>query len=399
MLDEIFGMANFRNEVIWKRSHAHNSAKRYGPNHDVLLFYGASNAVGWNPVYQEYDESYIEKHFSHVDENGRRYKRENPTGAGTRNGVTGQAWRGIDPTAKGRHWARTPEALEALDAAGLIDWPRKDGGWPYIRLYLDERHGIPVQDIWTDIDPINMIAKERLGYPTQKPEALLERIIEASSSPGDVVLDPFCGCGTTIAVAQRLERPWIGIDISPTAVNIMRRRLRKATNGAYQPKIEGLPATVDELRTLKPFEFQNWVIGKVWGTASVRKSNDMGIDGYSFMVHDPIQVKQSEKVGRNVIDNFQTAMRREKKTTGYVIAFSFTKNAREEVARARWEEKLDIKLITVASLLASPVDEYGPLIPEGATIVDMPLTGPAMGKALPTAEELVASDKRPSAIA
>lgn len=230
---------------------------------------------------------------------------------------------------------------------------------------------------------------ERLGYPTQKPEALLERIIAASSNPGDVVLDPFCGCGTTVAVAERMERRWVGIDVSPTAVRLMQRRLIKATNGQCRPTTVGLPVSESDLRDLKPFEFQNWIMSKVWGTAAPKKTGDMGIDGYSFMKHDPIQVKQSDSVGRNVVDNFETAMRRNGSDTGYIIAFSFTRGAREEVARARVKDKLDITLVTVASLLASTDEEHGPLIPADATIHDLPLEAPVSTKDLPTGQQLI----------
>jgi hypothetical protein len=160
VLDAVFGPTNFRNEIIWKRSHAHNTARRYGSNHDVILFYGKTANVIWNPVHQEYDPEYVAKHYRHVDAQGRRYKYENPTGAGISKGVTGQPWRGIDPTAKGRHWARRPEELDKLHALGRIHWPAKEGAWPYIKVYLDEMKGIPAQDTWADIDAINMMAAE-----------------------------------------------------------------------------------------------------------------------------------------------------------------------------------------------------------------------------------------------
>lgn len=173
----------------------------------------------------------------------------------------------------------------------------------------------------------------------------------ASSNPGDIVLDPFAGCGTTQVVAERLGREWIGIDISPTAVNLMRRRLLTATNGAADVKLIGMPTSEADLKALKPFEFQNWVMQQTSATASPRKSGDMGIDGLSFMYHDPIQVKQSEKVGRNVVDNFETAVERSGKDTGYIIAFSFTRGAREEAARAKAAGKVNVVLITVEELL------------------------------------------------
>jgi DNA modification methylase len=171
-------------------------------------------------------------------------------------------------------------------------------------------------DYW-DIPTINNQAKERLGYPTQKPEALLERVVRSSSKPNDIVLDPFGGCGTTLVAAQRLGRKWIGIDISPTAVRLMHWRMNKI--GARDIKQVGMPVTADQLRALKPFEFQNWVIQRFHGTHAPRKSGDMGIDGYSFFEHLPIQVKQSERVGRNVVDNFETAVERGGRSSSRVV--------------------------------------------------------------------------------
>jgi hypothetical protein len=206
-----------------------------------------------------------------------------------------------------------------------------------------------VPDLWADIDRINPVGSERVGYPTQKPEALLERIIEASSNEGDIVLDPFCGCGTTIAVAQRLKRQWIGIDISPTAVAVMKRRMDAV--GATNVTVRGLPITVEDLKALKPFEFQNWIIQMVLGTHSPRKVGDMGIDGFSFFEKLPIQVKQSERVGRNVIDNFETAVARAGHSKGYVVAFSFGKGAVDEAARSKLAGGPEIVLVKVADVL------------------------------------------------
>jgi hypothetical protein len=186
-------------------------------------------------------------------------------------------------------------------------------------------------DVWI-MQPIMPSSKERFGYPTQKPEKLLERIIKTSSIEGDLVFDPFCGCGTTLAIAHKSKRDWLGIDVSPTACKLMKRRLAKI--GAVGIEIIGMPLNNEELKALKPFEFQNWIIGSLGGTISDKKSADMGIDGYTFMTRDPIQVKQSENVGRNVVDNFETAIRRVKKNKGVIVAFSFTRGAYEEVARA-----------------------------------------------------------------
>jgi DNA modification methylase len=413
MLDGVFGSGNFRNEIIWKRTSAHNSAKRYGPVHDTILYYARDNpSVTWNQQHQAYGEKYVSSNYRHVDpESGQRYSLSDLTGAGTRQGDSGKPWRGFNPTDIGRHW-QTPsvllleyarltgedlalmpfiDRLDELDRVGLIQWPKKNGGRPRHKRYLDTMPGVGLQDVWTDIDPISARAAERLGYPTQKPEDLLERIIAASSDEGATVLDPFCGCGTTVAVAERMGRHWIGIDISPTAVNLMKRRLERVENRRCTPKVIGLPVTADELRQLKPFEFQNWVIQKFWGTHSPRKSGDMGIDGYSFMVNDPIQVKQSDHVGRNVVDNFETAVRRAGKDKGYVIAFSFTRGAYEEVARARWEMKLDIRLVTVEELIAPEPDK---ILPELASVTELPLPPARSREARPSAQELINSDQR-----
>ena len=188
---------------------------------------------------------------------------------------------------------------------------------------------------------------EKLGYPTQKSEALLERIIATSSEQGDIVLDPFCGCGTTIAVAEKLKRQWIGIDISPTAVNLMVRRMAKIGATA---KTDGLPKTLDDLRELKRFEFQNWVIQRVHGRHNRKKTGDLGIDGFSFLEGLPIQVKQVDTVNRPTLDEFETALRRDGKHKGYIIAFGFSRGAHEEAARAK-REGLEIALIEVATLM------------------------------------------------
>ena len=399
-------MSNFRNEVIWKRTGSHNSARRWGPQHDTILFYSKSNSYAWNKTFQPYDRSYVEEKFKFTDERG-LYQDVALTGPGRRTGDSGNSWRDVDPNLSGRHWqppsmmydyyerltgqslAALPmqERLDEADKAGLIHWPTKKDGQPRFKQYLHISPGSPLQDIVTDIRPINSRAAERLGYPTQKPEALLKRIIESSSSPEDVVLDPFCGCGTAVASAEQLSRRWIGIDISPTAVEIMKLRMRRVTSTAV--KILGMPDDEAALRTLKPFEFQNWVVQRFVGTHSPRKSGDMGIDGYSFMVGNPIQVKRSDKVGRNVVDNFETAMRRGGHDVGYIVAFSFTRNAREEAARARWSDGLEIRLVTVKDLLAPTLEDR---IPELASVTELPLPPSRPPSALPTADELMASE-------
>lgn len=410
MLDGHFGMGNFRSEVIWKRTGSHNSAKRWGPIHDTLLFYAKSDRHTWNQIFQPYSKSYIEQAFRSRDERG-LYQPVSLTGPGIRTGESGEPWRGTDPTEKGRHWQppsamydlyeeltgeslahlSLPKRLDQADAAGLIYWPKKEGGVPRFKHYLHLLPGQPALDMITDIPPLSSHSAERRGYPTQKPEALLERIVGASSNEGEIVLDPFCGCGTTVAVADRLKRQYIGIDISPTAIEIMKWRLLKQ---GCSPTIAKPVESIEDLRALKPFEFQNWIVSKLYGTHSARRVHDMGIDGYSFFTRDPIQVKQSFGVGRNVVDNFQTAIRRAGHTEGWIIAFSFTRGAHEEAARARKDEGLDIKLVKVQEVLLQVRRPTGKLVPTPADVADLPLPPVRKQKDLPTVDELIESDKR-----
>ncbi len=243
------------------------------------------------------------------------------------------------------------EKLDILDKNGYVFWPKK-GKVPSFKRYLDKMEGVPLQDMWTDIKPVQSHSRERQGYPTQKPEGLLERIIKASSNKGDLVLDPFCGCGTAIAVAQKLNRKWIGIDVSSTACGLMAKRLR--TLGA-SPKVIGMPTSKKDLKKIDWQEFQNWVVCYFGGRIPEKKVNDMGIDGLTFEL-TPIQVKQSHRVGRNVVDNFETAVRRyfagsKREKKGIIVAFSFTSGAYNEAHRVHLENGLTIELKTVDEIL------------------------------------------------
>ncbi len=371
LLDMVFGVENYRNEIVWKRSHGHNSAKKFGANHDVILFYGKTYKVIWNTVFHEYDQSYVDKHYRHIDKDGRRYKHENPTGAGISKGITGQPWRGIDPTAKGRHWARIPEELERLDREGLIYWPEKKGAWPYIINFLDEKNGVPGQDMWADIDPINMMAAERMGYPTQKPLALLERIINASSNPGDVVLDPFCGCGTAIAAAQKLGRNWIGIDITHLAIGLIKRRMEDTFGDSLKYEVIGEPTTVEGARSLAEqdkYQFQWWALGLVGARpADQKKGADHGIDGRLYFHDDTsgktkqvvLSVKGGQHVNVSHIRDLIGVLEREKAEIGvYISLEESTKPMRAEAAEAgfyhsdTWNRDYPkVQILTIAELL------------------------------------------------
>ena len=246
LMDAVFGKDNFRNEIVWQRTNTHGLGKQFGRVHDIILFYSKSRQKVWNDVYTEHDPEYVKKTYRYQDERG-FFQVDNLTaGSVTQKGESGQPWRGIDPSVVGRNWS-TPqrsawpegveppdnyeklsvhERLEALDAAGLIYWPPK-GRVPRFKRYLSTSQGRRVHDVITDINPVASKSKERVGYPTQKPIALLDRIIKASSNQGDVVLDPFCGCATTCVAAERLQRHWIGIDISPKAVDLVQVRFKE----------------------------------------------------------------------------------------------------------------------------------------------------------------------------
>jgi DNA modification methylase len=331
LMDAVFGPENFLNEIIWKRTSAHSSAKRCGPVHDVILLFAKTQQFTWNEQHMPYDQEYLDQFYRHVDEKGRKFRLSDITGSGVRHGETGEPWRGVEVTPRGRHWMVPPSELDRLDAEGRVYWPKK-GEMPAYKRYLDEMPGVPLQDVWTDLKPIGAQAAERLGYPTQKPEALLERIIKASSNAGDLVLDPFCGCGTTIVVAERLNRRWIGVDITRLAVTLMKHRLNDAFGGKVSYKVVGEPVSVTEAVALAkedPYQFQWWALGMV-GARPVeeKKGADKGIDGRLFIHDEPtggktkqiiFQVKAGHVTAAHIRD-LRGVLEREKAEIGILIA-------------------------------------------------------------------------------
>lgn len=305
MMDGIFGHKNFRNELVWKRTFAHGGASRWGDIHDTLLFYTVSDSYTWNRVEQKLDADYVDTKYRFNDARG-QYRLVVLTGPGITKGASGKPWRGYDPTDAGRHWAVPKRAIETLRAEGVaipselheqlellyqheyIRFPKKAGGAdgvPEFKMYLPE--GQPIQDIITDIPPINSQAKERLGYPTQKPIALLDRIIMASSNKGDVVFDPFCGCGTTIYSAVKNERKWVGCDIAILSVKLVREILSgdsyRLVEGVHFD-VDGIPVSVEQAEELfkrDPFQFEHWIVERVGGFPT-KKTGDKGIDGRMY---------------------------------------------------------------------------------------------------------------------
>jgi DNA modification methylase len=387
LLDSVFGPEHFRNEIIWKRTGTHNSARRFGPVHDVIFFFTKSDVYTWNPAYEPLPQETADEWYNNIDpDTGRRFNRNTLTAPGVRQGSSGKPWRGIDPTAKGRHWAvpgfarkmigdlDTIEALEVLDRMGRVFWPRKASGTPMLKLYLDESKGVPALDIWNDIR-LQTSAKERLGYPTQKPEALLERIIRASSNEGDTVLDPFCGCGTAIAAAQRLQRHWIGIDITHLAIGLIKSRLLDAYGMPVTVtyKTVGEPVSLYDAATLAGqdrYQFQYWALGLVGARPAPvdqKKGADKGIDGRLYF-HDDTesgktkQVIFSVKSGGLKADDIRAlghVIEREKAQIGVLISMEDpTKKMRTDAAsvgfyKSPWGTAHPrLQILTVEELLA-----------------------------------------------
>ena len=312
LLDGIFGAENFLNEIIWKRTYAHGGAKRFGPVHDCILFYGKSQEYKWNGAYTRYSTNYIQQFFRFEDADGKKYRSTILTGSGVRSGSSGKPWRGIDPANISRHWAipgyvrkllpnpdtkTVQEALDQLDKIGRVFWPKKEGGTPSFKQYLDDFPGVPLQDIIDDIPPIGAQAAERLGYPTQKPQALLERLLEASSNEDDLILDPFCGCGTTVHAAQKLRRRWIGIDITYLAINLIKHRLEDAFAQDLRYEEKGQPTDFESakaLAELDKWQFQQWALSLINArprTQGGGKGADRGVDGmlYFYESEDKFQ--------------------------------------------------------------------------------------------------------------
>ena len=358
VLDAVFGADNFRNEIIWKRTSSHSSAKRWGPTHDLILFYAKTDEHIWNPVFQSHDESHIASKYTASDGHA-NFMAADLTGAGIRKGDSGQPWRDHNPTQQGRHWAvpkkfpvdrvdvagwaelSTQDKLDRLDEGDLIYWPKKDGGFPRFKRYLTT--GVPIQSVITDIPPVNSQAQERLGYPTQKPRALLERIIAASSNPGDVVLDPFCGCGTAVDAAQKLGRQWIGIDVTHLAIGLIEKRMREGYGDDLPFETIGSPkdlASAQRLAVDDPHQFQHWITLKLGGYPWMggKKGGDKGVDGYFYYIGEGgatetgvISVKAGGNVNPNMVREIGRVMARDGHKLGlFVTATLPTKGMTDE---------------------------------------------------------------------
>lgn len=358
MLDQVFGQNQFQSEIIWRRTFAKGLAFTGFPNnHDTILFYARDRAFTFNRPYLPYDLNDLDDKtatkYSQRDRDGRRFQLTsllNP--ASDRPNLTYE-FLGVK-----RVWRWTRDRMEAEYKAGRVVQTKPGSPVRYKR-YLDEQEGRPVDTLWMDIPPVNAMADERIGYPTQKPLALLDRIIVTSSNPGDVVLDAFCGCGTALVAAEKNKRQWIGIDESPTACRVMAKRLRddcglqeseelwKVGRGFI---VRDLPWSEDKLRRIPPFEFENWAVIALGGIPNKAQVGDMGIDGRIYPVSAapekkrmakaqldfmdtwyPVQVKQKDKVGRPDIDAFEAMMMRADRTKGFYVSFDYSRDAELEI--------------------------------------------------------------------
>jgi DNA modification methylase len=374
MLDQVFGENYFRSEIIWRRTNAKGLAFTGFPNnHDTILYYTASKDFTFNRLFGKHDEKYVKTFYKYVEEGtGRRYRLSDLTNPNPDRPNLTYEWKGHK-----RVWRWTKERMQEADKKGLVHY--SSTGLASQKRFLDEMSGQPIDTIWEDIQPVQAQAAERLGYPTQKPLALLERIIRASSNENDIVLDAFCGCGTALVAAQNLKRQWIGIDVSPTACRVMAKRLRDVCklreDENYWRHGEGfvvrdLPWSEKQLRAIPPFEFENWAVIALGGIPNKVQVGDMGIDGRIYPLSAvpkksgkaageldfmddwyPIQVKQQDKVGRPDIDQFEAAMLRAKRKKGFFVAFDFSSDALKEVDAFFRREHTVIVPFTVREIL------------------------------------------------
>ena len=381
LLDAVFGAQQFRNEIVWQRTIAKGlMSKQFANNHDVIISYRKTIASTWNldATFQPYDEISLDTKtaakYSHRDADGRLYRLDNLTNPNRNRPNLTYEFLGVT-----RVWRWTKERMQAAYDQGLVVQTRP-GAVPSLIRYLDEQRGRPFGDVWTDIPPINSQAKERLGYPTQKPEALLERIINASSNEGDVVLDPFCGCGTAVVAAERLNRQWVGIDITHLAISLIRHRLHDTFGSDLRPyDVIGEPEDVGSAEALARqdrYQFEWWALGLVDARPArdKRKGADSGIDGYINFFDDNsgkpkrivVQVK-SGHVNRGQIATLKGDMEREKAELGLFVTLEEpTRPMLQEAVAAGFYEPEHypgqqyprLQILTIDELLAGKPAEY-----------------------------------------
>lgn len=380
VLDAIFGHDRARGEIIWKRTNARGTKGNWPRLHDTILVYGSEEAAFFSQTAPA-DKAKL-PHTLITGADGKKYQTYELTGAGvTKEGESGKAWHKFDPSSMGRHWGNNHKQMDAWDAAGLIHWPG-NGGWPRRKdanPFDPNSRRVVVGDVWTDIDRLNQTAKERLGYPTQKPVALLDRIIQASSKPGDVVLDPFCGCGTSLESAQKNGRKWIGIDIAHYAMTLIEGRL-KAKYAHLDYSVHGRPtdlAGARELARRDKYQFQWWAAWRL-GSQTYRedkKGADRGIDGNIYFHNGPygvgriiVSVKGGENVGVQMVRDLRGVIEREEAEMGIIVTLANpTGPMTSEANSAGFVQKSAhgrlprIQIVTVADMLDGQLPKMPPL--------------------------------------
>jgi site-specific DNA-methyltransferase (adenine-specific) len=370
LLDAVFGPQNFGNEIIWRRQNAKGLATTRLPrNHDVLLRYTKSESWTWNPQYTAHDPKYLAQFYKYTDDDGRVYRLADLTNPNKDRPNLTYEFLGVT-----RVWRWTRERMQAAYEAGIVVQTRP-GGVPSLKRYLDEQEGTPVDDLWTDIAAVQAQAAERLGYPTQKPLALLERIIAASSDPGDVVLDPFCGCGTTVDAAEALGRRWIGIDVSYLAVDLVRTRV-KDRHPAAKFEVLGIPNDVASATSLfdrNPFDFERWAVSLVKGTPNEKQRGDKGSDG-TIRVHLDsknigrviVSVKGGVQLNPSMVRDLAGTVAGQRADMGVLITLTApTKGMLETAAKAGYVETgygrhPRVQILTVKELLAGAAPNLPP---------------------------------------
>ncbi len=394
LMDAVFGPQFFVNEITWKRTTAHADAKQgrkaFGNVSDILLYYSKSGDYIFNHQHQPYTDEYLKK-YGYVEADGRRYRLDNLTGpGGAAKGNPSYEVLGVT-----RFWRYSRERMAKLIEEGRVIQTRS-GTVPQYKRYLDEMPGTPLQNIWDDIFPINSQAQERLGYPTQKPEALLERILKASSNERDLVLDPFCGCGTTVQVAQRLNRRWIGIDITHLAIGLIKKRLSDAFGAEIRERYEVVGEPTDytgaaALAAEDKYQFQWWALGQVGARpADQKKGADRGIDGRLYFHDDDSgqskQIVFSGKAGGVSVPQVRDlvgVLTREKAEMAVFLCFEEpTKPMLREAAEAGLYKSSDgttyprLQILTIQQILDGRQPEY-PLHRRDATFKKAPRSRPA----------------------
>lgn len=370
VLDGIFGPERFLGEIVWKRTTTHSDAKRWSPDADRLLVYAKSDAFTFHPAFEPHSEKYLSRDYRHRDPDGRIYRLDNIASPNPRRNLMYE-WKGHQPPAKG--WRFSRETMERLDGEGRIWYPDSKEKRPKVKRYLDGMPGTRIGSVWTDLPNVHPWANERLGYPTQKPLALLERIISASSNEGDIVLDPFCGCGTATIAAEKLKRKWVGIDITHLSIAVMRSRLFDSFALADVP-VHGVPADLESARLLAAeshdgrYEFQWWALSLIEARplgGERKKGADRGIDGVlTFSEHDSIQrILVSVKSGHPSLLHVKeliATLETEKGAIGVLIELDepTSEMKRAAVEAGQYESELwggkyeRIQVLTISELLA-----------------------------------------------